>query len=351
MSTETTRGSPAVALGTGTTVLAFVTVQLLAFAFAFGVDRPGAYALFAVVSTGAVAHYRDRGAFGVAAATLGSVLLVLLALPLLMLVASQDPGLVVEKATDPAVHRALYVSVYAPMLAALLSVALGVPLALVLARGFHGQALVETLVDLPLVVPHSVAGLAVLFAYSGDGAFDWLAVSIPGEFAAFGLLFDVPLFDGFHYDFSVLGTMTGMVLAMTFVSAPFAVNAAREGFEAVDSRLQYAARTLGANRWETFRRVTAPLSVRGVLTGGVLAWARAVSEFGAVAIVAYNVDVVYPPLFGERAETQHAPVFIFREYTTGGLDESGAVATLLLALSVAIFLVVRSLAYDDGGWP
>jgi len=332
-------------------VLAFVTVQLLAFAFAFSVDLPGAYALFAVASTGAVAYRRDRGAFGVAAATFGSVLLVALALPLLMLVARQDPGIVVEKARDPTVHRALYLSVYAPMLAALLSVALGVPLALVLARGFPGQALVESLVDLPLVVPHSVAGLAVLFAYGDEGAFGWLAVSIPGAFTLLGVPVDVPLFDGFHYDFSVLGTMTGMVLAMTFVSAPFAVNAAREGFEAVDERVQRAARTLGANRWETFRRVTAPLSARGVLTGGVLAWARAVSEFGAVAIVAYNVDVVYPPLFGEQSETQHAPVFIFKEFMTGGLDESGAVATLLLALSVAIFLVVRSLAYDDGGWP
>ena len=332
-------------------MLAFVTVQLLAFAFAFSVDLPGAYALFAVASTGTVAYYRDGGPFGVAAATFGSVLLVVVALPLLMLVARQDPGTVVEKAMDPAVHRSLYLSVYAPLLAALLSVALGVPLALLLARGFPGQTLVESLVDLPLVVPHSVAGLAVLFAYGNQGAFDWLELSIPGAFTLLGVPVDVPLFDGFHYDFSVLGTTTGMVLAMTFVSAPFAVNAAREGFEAVDARVQRAARTLGANRWETFRRVTAPLSVRGVLTGGVLAWARSVSEFGAVAIVAYNVDVVYPPLFGEMSDTQHAPVFIYREFITGGLGESGAVATLLLGLSIAIFLVIRSLAYDDGGWP
>lgn len=309
-------------VGAGTAVLAVLSVQVVAFGVAVSAGFPGAYAGFAVLSAAAIAARRDRGAFGVLAATLGTALLVALGLPLLMLVARQDPGLVAEMAADPSVQRALYLSVYAPLLAALVSVALGVPLALVLARGFPGQALVESLVDLPLVVPHSVAGLAVLFGFGQGGAFP---------------------------QFEVLGTVLGMVLAMTFVSAPFAVNAAREAFESVPTRVEWAARTLGANRWETFRRVTAPMAWRGVLTGGVLAWARAVSEFGAVAIVAYSVEFFYPPA-GE-VTAQHAPVFIYNTYLSAGLDESGAVATLLLALSAAIFLLVRTVAYDDGGWP
>jgi molybdate/tungstate transport system permease protein len=310
-------------IGTGTAVLAVASVQLLAFAAAVAVGYPGAYAGFAVVSAGAIAARRDRGAFGIVAATLGTTLLVALGLPLLMLVARQSPDLVVETAADPAVQQALYLSIYAPLLAALVSVALGVPLALVLARGFPGQQLVESLVDLPLVVPHSVAGLAILFGFGKGGAFPQL---------------------------EILGTVLGMVLAMTFVSAPFAVNAAREAFEAVPTRVEWAARTLGANRFETFRRVTAPLAWRGVLTGGVLAWARAVSEFGAVAIVAYSVEFFYLPE-GESLTAQHAPVFIYNTYLSAGLEESGAVATLLLALSAAIFLLVRTIAYDDGGWP
>jgi molybdate/tungstate transport system permease protein len=310
-------------IGTGTAVLAVASVQLLAFAAAVAVGYPGAYAGFAVVSAGAIAAWRDRGAFGIVAATLGTTLLVALGLPLLMLVARQSPDLVVEMAADAAVQQALYLSIYAPLLAALASVAFGVPLALLLARGFPGQQLVESLVDLPLVVPHSVAGLAILFGFGKGGAFPQL---------------------------EILGTVLGMVLAMTFVSAPFAVNAAREAFEAVPTRVEWAARTLGANRFETFRRVTAPLAWRGVLTGGVLAWARAVSEFGAVAIVAYSVEFFYLPE-GERLTAQHAPVFIYNTYLSAGLEESGAVATLLLALSAAIFLLVRTIAYDDGGWP
>jgi len=310
-------------IGTGTAVLAVASVQLLAFAAAVAVGYPGAYAGFAVVSAGAIAAWRDRGAFGIVAATLGTTLLVALGLPLLMLVARQSPDLVVEMAADPAVQQALYLSIYAPLLAALASVAFGVPLALLLAREFPGQQLVESLVDLPLVVPHSVAGLAILFGFGKGGAFPQL---------------------------EILGTVLGMVLAMTFVSAPFAVNAAREAFEAVPTRVEWAARTLGANRFETFRRVTAPLAWRGVLTGGVLAWARAVSEFGAVAIVAYSVEFFYLPE-GESLTAQHAPVFIYNTYLSAGLEESGAVATLLLALSAAIFLLVRTIAYDDGGWP
>ena len=323
-------------VGTGTVILAVVSVQLVAFVTALAVGYPGAYAGFAVVSAAGLAVARNRGTFGVLAATLGTVLLVALGLPLLMMVARQNPATVAEMAADPGVQQALYLSVYAPLLAAIASVALGVPLALVLARGFPGQALVESLVDLPLVVPHSVAGLAILFGFGKGGAFG-------------GVQFTIPIID-FTFKFTVLQTMLGMVLAMTFVSAPFAVNAAREAFESVPTRVEWAARTLGANRFETFRRVTAPLAWRGVLTGGVLAWARAVSEFGAVAIVAYSVDFFYLPE-GETASAQHAPVFIYNTYLSSGLEQSGAVAVLLLALSALIFLLVRTVAYDDGGWP
>ncbi len=326
MSTESARQTTAT-FGTGTSVLAVVTVQLLSFALAFSVGRPELYAIFAVLSAGALALAGGRGTFGALAATLGTVLLVALALPLLLLVARQSPEALLNSATNPEVQQALFLSVYAPLFAALVSVALGVPLAVLLSRGFPGQAIVESLVDLPLVVPHSVAGLAVLFAFGQRGIFPRARV---------------------------LGTLFGMVLAMTFVSAPFAVNAAREGFERVDSRVERAARTLGANEWETFRRVTAPLAGRSIVTGGVLAWARAVSEFGAVAIVAYSVSVFYPPALERISGVQHAPVFIYNTFLSSGLEASGAVATLLLALCVGIFVLVRSLAYDRdgrGGWP
>ncbi|SFR30634.1 MULTISPECIES: ABC transporter permease [Halorubrum] len=325
MATETERRFEIDAVGRTPLVVAFVAVQALAFAAAYSVGQPTWYAYFIVGSTAVTAYALDGTSFTVATATAGSLLMIALGLPLFMFVARQTPALVIEKALDPDVHRVLYLGVYGPLLAAVLSLLFGVPLAHLLAKGFPGQPLVESLVDLPLVVPHSVAGIIILFGFGKSGAFP---------------------------QFSVLGTMVGMVLAMAFVSAPYAVNASREAFEAIDDRLEYASRIHGANKWETFRRVTGPLAVRGMITGGVLAWARAVSEFGAVAVVAYSVEFFYP-FAGEKVTAQHAPVFVYNTYLQGGLEESGAVAFLLLAVSAAIFLLVRYLTDDGtaGGMP
>lgn len=305
----------------GSAVLAVLTVQVVAFSLAYAADVPTLYAVFAVLSAVGIAFGVDAGVVGAAAAALASVLVLALGLPLATFVVRQDPALLAEKAADPGVHRMLYLSVYAPLLAAGVTVTFGVPLAYLLSRGFPGQAIVESLVDLPLVIPHSVAGLLILFGFGRGAAFPFV---------------------------EVLGTIPGLVLALTFVSAPYGVNAAREAFEAVDRRVVYAARIHGAGPLSTFLRVTAPLSARGILTGGVLTWARAVSEFGAVAVVAYTVEFFYPGTLSVESG-RHAPVFIYTTYLSEGLADAGAVASLLLLLSGAIFLVIRKLAYDDGG--
>ncbi|MFB6101115.1 MAG: ABC transporter permease [Haloplanus sp.] len=299
--------------------VSFIVVQVLAFVAAYTSGHPTWYAYFMIASTAVTAYALNGDSFVVAAATLGSVLMVALGLPLFLFVARQQPSMIVEKAFSPDVHRMLYLGVYGPLLAAIVSLLFGVPLAHLFAEGFAGQQLVESLVDLPLVVPHSVAGIIILFGFGAGGAFP---------------------------NVSVLGSMIGMVLAMTFVSAPYAVNATREAFESIDDRLEYASRIHGASRWDTFRRVTAPLAVRGMITGGVLAWARAVSEFGAVAVVAYSVSFFYPPA-GGKVTAQHAPVFVYGTYLQGGLAESGAVAFILLAVSALIFLLVRYLTSDS----
>lgn len=300
-------------------MLSVVTVQTIAFAAAIALDAPTAYAAFAVVSAALLAYGSAKNWFYTVVAAFGTLLLLAVGLPILMIVARQRPDLVVDKALSPEVHRVLYLSIYAPLLSAAAVTGLGTPLAYLLSRGFPGRQIVESLVDLPLVVPHSVAGLMVLFAFGKGAAFPQL---------------------------SVYGTLAGMVLAMAFVSAPFAVNAAREAFEAIDVRVEQAARSLGASPYQTFKRIHVPLAARGILTGGLLAWARAVSEFGAVAIVAYNVGFFYPPA-GGTVTSQHAPVYIYNAFLSEGLHQSGAVAVLLLAICAAIFLLVRWLAYDS----
>jgi len=292
---------------------AFLVLQLVVFWACVAAGRPTLYALFMPLSAAAVALLGRRGAFQVIAAALGGVLLIGLALPVLLFVSRQDPGLVAQKAADPDVHHALYLAVYAPLLAALVSTGLGTPLALCLRQPFPGRALVESLVDLPLVIPHSVAGLMVLFAFGKGGAF-------PGM--------------------TMLGTITGMVIAMVFVSAPYAINAARQAFDAIPPRLERAARVHGARPLATFVRVLLPLARRHIVIGGVLAWARAVSEFGAVAIVSYSVRMFYP-FTGQTVTAQHAPVLVYNTFISEGLPQSGAVGLLLLGVSAAIFLIVR----------
>ncbi|GGL49558.1 ABC transporter permease [Halocalculus aciditolerans] len=302
-------------------VLAVAGVQLAAFTVATVLDRPTWYVVFAVASAGVLGWRTNRGAFGVAAALLGGALVVALAYPLAALVTFTSPAAILSNATDPAVLRTLYLSVYAPLLATLLAFVLGVPLALLLRRGFRGQAVVAALVDLPLVVPHSVAGLAVLLAFGSGHAFP----TVP-----------------------VLGAMPGLVLALAFVSAPYMVNGAREGFEAVDENVERAARSLGANRVETFRRVTLPLALRGLVSGAVLSWARAVSEYGAVAVVAYNVSFFYPPA-GERVQGMFGSVFVVRQLDVN-FESAVSVAVLLLCVCVVVFLAVRTLTGTRGAW-
>jgi len=124
--------------------------------------------------------------------------------------------------------------------------------------------------------------------------------------------------------------LAGVVAGMLFVSAPYAVNAAQIGFEAVDPRLEKLARTLGMGPWGVLIYVTLPLAWRSIMTGLTLTYARAISEFAAVAILAY-----YP---------MTAPVKIYELFLQNGLDESSAMALLLLVVSLALFILLRSVA-------
>jgi molybdate/tungstate transport system permease protein len=209
------------------------------------------------------------------------------------------------------VRAAIALSLEGALLSATLAALLGVPLAYLLARtDFLGKGIVAALIDLPLAVPHTVAGIALLMVFGRQGV-----VGAPLQ-ALTGLRF--------------WGTLAGIVVAMLFVSAPYTVNAARIGFEAVDPRLERIARTLGLNPWRTFWRITLPLARRGVMTGVTLTYARSISEFGAVVILVY-----YP---------MTAPVMIYELFLRFGLDQAAGAAVLLLAVSLALFLVLRALS-------
>lgn len=242
---------------------------------------------------------------------IGSLLLAFILVPLLGLATMQPVGNLVHVAAMPDVRLAIGLSLLAAFLTAFWAGLLGIPLAYVLARrAFPGKEIITAIVDLPLAVPHTVAGIALLIVFGRQG---WIG-GPANDFL--GLQF--------------WGTLAGAVAGMLYVSAPYTVNAARFGFEAIDPRLEKVARSLGMGPWRVLLRITLPLAWRSIMTGLTLTYARAISEFAAVAILAY-----YP---------MTAPVKIYELFLQSGLDESAAMALLLLAVSLALFILFRTLA-------
>jgi molybdate/tungstate transport system permease protein len=240
----------------------------------------------------------------------GGLLVAFILLPVIGLVSTTSPGSLNAAAADAEIRAALLLSVQDAAITAVIATVLAVPPAYLLARHrFPGHALVQAIVDLPLAIPHTVAGIALLFVFGRTG---WIGAPLQTT----GLSF--------------YGNQAGIVVAMLFVSIPFAVNSARVAFEALDPNLERAARSLGATPGQTLRRVSMPLAWRGVLTGAVLVYARSISEFGAVVILAY-----YPAT---------APVAIYNLFLSSGLTDSASAAVLLLIVALATFLVLRTLA-------
>ena len=242
---------------------------------------------------------------------LGSLLTAFLVIPLVALTLSQSWASFAAVARMADVRDAIALSLEGALLSATLAAVAGVPLAYGLARtSFPGKGVIEALIDLPLAVPHTVAGIALLMVFGRQGV-----LGEPFQ-ALVGLKF--------------WGTLAGIVVAMLFVSAPYTVNAARIGFTAVDPRLEKIARTLGLNPWRTFLRITLPLARKSIMTGVTLTYARSISEFGAVVILVY-----YP---------MTAPVKIYELFLRFGLDQAASAAVLLLVVSLGLFLVLRALS-------
>lgn len=242
---------------------------------------------------------------------LGGILLIFIILPLGRMISQQSATTLFNVAAMPDVRAAIALSLEAALATAVIAAVLGTPLAYLLARGrFRGRAVIEAIVDLPLAVPHTVAGIALLFVFGRTGPLGAVAGRL---------------------GISFWGTFPGILVGMLFVSIPYMVNSAREGFAGIDIRLEKAARTLGASPAQVFWYISLPLALRGILSGIVLTYARAIAEFGAVIVLAY-----YP---------ETAPVKIYELFLSGGLHQSSAAAVLLLGVTLSTFIFFRYLAY------
>jgi molybdate transport system permease protein len=209
------------------------------------------------------------------------------------------------------VQEALRLSALTTSISLSCAIVFGTPVAYLLARwSFPGRRLIDTLVDLPIVVPPAVAGVAVLIAFGRRGIF------APALDAA-----------GIHLSFST----AAVVLAQLFVASPFYVRAARAGFLGVDRRLEEASATLGSGGFETFRRITIPLALPSLIGGAVLAWARALGEFGATIMFAGNLVGV----------SQTMPLAVYLKLESGDLPAALALSIVLVLTSLGVLLVVR----------
>ena len=237
---------------------------------------------------------------------------VFLGLPVVALVARTIvDGSLAQAAGSSVVLTALWLSLATTAVTLVITVVFGGPLAFVLARRqFTGKWLVEALVDLPIVLPPSVAGLALLIAFGRRGLLGGVL-----DVAGVGIPF----------------TTVAVVLAQTFVSAPFFVRSARAGLAGVEREVEDAARVDGASESQVVRRITVPLASAALAAGLVMSWARALGEFGATIMFAGNI----------AGRTQTLPVLVYGEFQGGDLDASLAAAALLVLAAVGVLVAVR----------
>ncbi len=254
------------------------------------------------------------------ALVLAVVAVAFFALPFIGLLWRAPWGDVWSILTSDSALTALRLSLWCSLWATLAAVVFGVPLAWLLARvSFPGRGLVRALCTLSMVLPPVVAGVALFYALGRRGVVgqyldSWFGITLPF-------------------------TTAGVVVAQAFVAMPFLVITVESAFRQMDTRLEDAARTLGASRWYVFRRVTVPAIRPGLVAGAVLAWARALGEFGATITFAGN--------FPGRTQTMPLAIYLTNEINP---EEAIVLSLVLIAVSFGVLVALRD-RYLGGGRP
>ncbi len=213
-------------------------------------------------------------------------------------------------ASDNEVQASIWLTVWISFISTFLFSLAAVPFAWVLARkSFPLKSVVQAVIDLPVVLPHTAAGIALLGFISREGVLGKAA-------SAAGL--------------NLVNNPAGIAIAMAFVSLPFLINASRDGFAAVPERLEKAALNLGASQSRVFFTISLPLAWRSIITGFVLMFARGMSEFGAVVIIAYHPMI--------------APVLIYDRFSSFGLAYARPAAVLFIIVALIVFTLLRLLS-------
>lgn len=256
---------------------------------------------------------RKSLAFNLIFSIASGLLIVFIVLPLISTLLSSTPAAFLSSFSDPEVLKSIGLTFGAAAIATGLALVTGVPMAYLLARRkFRGKRLLEAIINLPVVIPHTAAGIALLLVFGRRGLLgQWLS--------PLGITFT--------------DNLAGIVVAMLFVSLPFLVNLSREAFALVDEEMEKVALIDGASQWQAFFHVTLPLAWRGVLGGAVMMWARGISEFGAVVILAYHPKIV--------------PVLVYERFEGFGLDAAQPIALILILVALVVFISLRLALLPD----
>jgi len=241
---------------------------------------------------------------------LSSLVLLFILAPLAGMFIHTGGAQFLETIKDKEVHQSVWLTLWVSFAATLFFAAGAIPLAWLLARrDFPLKNVIQGIIDLPIVLPHTAAGIALLGFISRDGFLGKLASSV-------GL--------------DLVNHPSGIALAMAFVSVPFLINAARDGFAAVPERLEKAALNLGAGQTRVFFTISLPLAWRSITTGFVMMFARGMSEFGAVVIIAYHPMI--------------APVLIYDRFNSYGLNYARPASVFFILVALLFFVLLRLLS-------
>lgn len=240
---------------------------------------------------------------------LGGLILLFVIAPLASMFLATTPLQLFETSKDQEVIQSIWLTLRVSFLATLFFAIGAIPMSYFLARSnFRFKGIINGIVDLPVVIPHSAAGIAILGFISRDSVIGKMASSV-------GLNF--------------VGHPVGIALAMAFVSIPFLINAARDGFESVPVKLEKTALNLGASPIRVFFTISLPLAWKNILSGLIMMFARGLSEFGAVVIVAYHPMIT--------------PVLIYERFGAFGLKYARPVSVVFIIVCLIFFVLLRAL--------
>ena len=241
---------------------------------------------------------------------LGGLVLLFIIAPLFGLFFSTPLNDIFDTAAEKEVQDSIVLTLSVSFFATIFFAFAAIPFSYLLARkDFPFKRFVTGIIDIPIVIPHSAAGIAILGFVSRDSVIGTVA-------SKFGINF--------------IGHPLGIAIAMAFVSIPFLINSARNGFESVPERLEKAALNLGASPFRVFLTISLPLAWRNIVSGLIMMFARGMSEFGAVIIIAYHPITT--------------PVLIYERFGAYGLKYAQPVAVVFITVSLLVFILFRSLS-------